>query len=439
MSPLGWFTKIFGIKESNTKKEELKPTTFGIESLKTFLDTQHENITNPFFKLAKTKHDELQTLANDLQGSLKILSEAKYTDSVDPQLFSAVMERRKNFIQKINAFIKKLRTPISSDFNSILDFHNSSVSTFNHANDTTVDDYRRLTELFRRETSLVINNFKKIENSLTDFGLIIKDKGSIIKSLNLAKSKLQEITNHISAFDEKKKHIEETADKIDDLDSEHVKILNGISALENSDEWRSYNNLLKKRDEAQNKIIQLSNTVIQTVSPLIKPIKKFKHLIDNGVVSFDKKFVELFLENNSDAILRKDSSNFLSLLENLEKTISDKKIDLKDRTNTILDTITALKESNVIFGLKNDFETLSKDTMELESKIASSQVPEKRKKLAADLESVKRTKDNYNLELSKEKSNLESLRNDIHKARVEIEEQIANLSGNKVSLEVPVL
>ncbi len=446
MSSLGWFTKIFGInqepdtKKGELKKEELKPTAFGIESLKTFLDIQHENITNPFFKSAKTKHGELQTLADDLQGSLKILGEAKYADPVDPQLFSAVMERRKNFIQKINEFVKKIRTPVSPDFNSILDFHNSSVSTFNHVNATTVDDYRRLTELFSRETSSVINNFKKIENSLSNFGLLIKDKESAIKSLNLTKSKLQEVANHISAFDEKKKRIKEFADRISGLDSDHTKISDGISALENSDEWKNYNHLLENKAEAQNKMIQLSNDMVQAVSPLVKPIKKFKHLIDDGVVSFgDKKFVDLFLENNLNAILNNETSNFLSLLENLDKAISDKKIDLKDRASAILDTMTALKEGNVISELKNDFETLSKHIKELEGDIACSQVPEKRRKLSADLESVKRTKDNCELELSEEKSNMESLRNDIRKARAEIEEQISNLSGNKVSLEVPTL
>ncbi len=434
---MGWLEKIFGKEEDVAKPEQSEQKVFDTNNLKEFLDAHYQTQMNPFFKTAKSKYDEIQNAVDDLRKSLGNLSAAEYTDTVDPRLLSVVVGRRKNFIQKMNDVAKQMKTPIKNEFDSILNYNNSSVFSLNYANATTVDDYTRVAELFRKEASSVISNFRKIETLLTEFGSMVKQKNNLVNSVASSNDRLLAITGDISKISEKKNLIEELRASIKNLDEDQSRISGEIADLEKSKEWKTNSEMLEQRDELQTKKSQISVETTQMISPLVKPVKKFKNLLDNSKENFqNKKFVELFLDDYLNAVVSNDAAIFNSLLEKLEENILNKKIDLKENANKILQTTAALRENDTLAKFKADYGTLSRKIQDLENAIANSQIQGIRRKLEADSESARRKRDELSVRLPKEEANLNSIRAKLEKDKSELELQVGNLTNTKINLDL---
>ncbi len=436
---LGWFSKIFGPKDS-AKKEDEKAIAFTIESAANLLDSKYGDIVDPFLEVAKSKYNGIQSVVKNLQNNTMILDNAKYADKVDPHLLAVVMGRRKIFVQRMNELAAKLKAPMEFTFDSVLDFHNSAVLALEHANATTLDGYMAITELFKHEASQVAGNLKKLENLLTDFSVVIKEKNEALASIQQGKIKLKEMSDAIYSVDRKKKYVEELESKLKHIDADCSKISGDISSLENSDEWRSYNELLKEKNGFENELKSVLDEMSQNISILIKPSKRLKNLVDNGFVIFpNKKFIENFLDDPVAAILNNDASFSNSLLECMEENILNKKIDLKDKENKILESISYLKKDDLFSKRKSKFESLSKKTNDLKNAIRNSPVMEKRGKLETDLESARRIKNECESDLEKERSSIEPLRNLAEKKKSEFELQISAMEGKKITLDAPAI
>ena len=434
---MSWLGKIFSKKEVIANPEEPRQKAFSINDLKEFLGTHYKKEMSPFLEAAKAKYGEIQNAADGFQKSLENLAAANYTDPVDPYLLSVVVGRRRNFIQKMTQVAKQLKTPIKYDFDSILNYNNSASFSLNHANATTVEDYGQVVELLRKEAASAVSNFRRIENLLKELGFMVEHKNNFVNSMASSNGKLLLIERGLAAISEKEKLIGELRAGIKTSDADQLKISDDIANLEKSDEWKTNREMLKRRDELQAQKSELSSEMTQIISPLVKPIKKFKNLLDNNRESFEnKKFVEALLDDYIDAIVLNDIAIFNSLLEKLKENILGKKIDLKERTSKILQTIDALRENDTLASLKNDYETLSREIEGLKIAIANSQIEGIKKKLETGLESVKRKRGEQSARLLNEEPDLKLILAKLEKDKSELELQVGSLTNTKINLDL---
>jgi len=428
---LSFLQRIFG------KKEEVKEQIFSIEDAEGFLSKNFDENFQVFKEDASKIYQDMQSTAVGMQNDIANLKQAEYTGPVDSELLQKVVAHKKSFIQKMEAAAEQIKRPMQLDLDSILEFSRFSSSAISETNAKTVVDYQFLKELFEKEADSAIGKFKILSNKSNNFeNLVRKNKDNLFLIKN-AQDELQSIKDEMKKLSYVEEEVKSLQGKLSALESERNSEKEKLEKFEGSEDWLRFKNLLEKKKKMEEDAANIKSQMLQVISKIEKPMKKFKNLVDRGIVKIEnEKVLERYAISVFDALIgEKNPQTLYSILNMLEKNISEGKIELKEREKS-LDEIKWLVESNVVESLLEKYLLMTNELEKVEASVDEQKTPSIRDEIERRIEYIGRGIERSNMEIGKSKKQIERIKVSINERKISLENALTSLANKKISMNV---
>jgi len=428
--------RVFGKKEETTEQVFSKQV-FSIEDTENFLSTNFDERFQTFKEDASKIYEEMQPVVVNMQKSMKDLVRADFKEQVDPQLLQNVIGHRKSFVHKMKVMIKKIKKPMQSDLDSILEFNKSISSAISEANTKTVKDYHFLKILFEREARKTFENFKILSKASNNFESLINSNKESLFSIRNAQSELHSIKEETKPLNQIEGHLKTLNTKLSDLKSKHDSLKEGLEKFKNGKDWLHFNEFLEKKKIMEEKLSSLKSQTIQNTSRINKPLRKFKNLVDRGVVKIkDEKILKKYVDSTLDALIEeKNPETIRSILEIVQRNVSEGKIKLKDKENPMVE-IKRILDNNLFENFLKKYLLLTEDLEKLGEDITAHKASSIKNKMESQIEDVERDIEMTSLEMEKVKKQTEKTKNSIKERKIILEKTLALLTKREISINV---
>jgi len=427
--------RIFGKKEETTE-QVLSKQIFSIEDVEKFLSTNFDGRFQTFKEDASKIYKEMQPVAVNMQKSLDDLVRVDFKERVDSQLLQNVIGHRKSFAHKMEVMIEKIKKPMQSDLDSILEFNESISSAISEANNKTVKDYHFLKILFEKEAQKTFENFKILSEKSNNFENLINSNRENLFSIRSAQSELQSIKEETRNLNQIKEHLKTLNAKLSDLKSEHDSLKEDLEKFKNGKDWLHFNELLEKKKIIEEKVSSLKSQILQDTSQINKPLRKFKNLVDKGVVKIEDKKIPKYVASTLDALIEeKNPETIRSILEMVQKNISKGRIKLKDKEKTIVE-IKRILDNNLFEDFLKKYILLTKDLEKLREDITTHTASSIKNKMENQIEDIERDIKMTSLEMKKIKKQTKKTKNSIKERKITLEKTLTLLTERKISIDV---
>ena len=432
---MSFLERIFGKKEETTE-QVLSKQIFSIEDVEKFLSTNFDGRFQTFKEDASKIYKEMQPVAVNMQKSLDDLVRVDFKERVDSQLLQNVIGHRKSFAHKMEVMIEKIKKPMQSDLDSILEFNESISSAISEANNKTVKDYHFLKILFEKEAQKTFENFKILSEKSNNFENLINSNRENLFSIRSAQSELQSIKEETRNLNQIKEHLKTLNAKLSDLKSEHDSLKEDLEKFKNGKDWLHFNELLEKKKIIEEKVSSLKSQILQDTSQINKPLRKFKNLVDKGVVKIEDKKIPKYVASTLDALIEeKNPETIRSILEMVQKNISKGRIKLKDKEKTIVE-IKRILDNNLFEDFLKKYILLTKDLEKLREDITTHTASSIKNKMENQIEDIERDIKMTSLEMKKIKKQTKKTKNSIKERKITLEKTLTLLTERKISIDV---
>lgn len=424
---MSFLEKIFG------KKEEEQ--VFRIEDAEGLLSRNFDEKFQTFKEDSSKIYQEMQSVAANMQKSLKDFLKAEFNGPVDYQLLQNVIAHRKSFIQKMEIMIEQIKEPMQPSLDSILEFSKSSSLAILEANEKTVKDYYFLKELFERESESSIENFKILGKISNNFENLISNRKENLLSVRNAQDELQSIKEEAATLNQAEEYIKTLNSKLSDLALEQNNFRDGLDKFKKGEDWLHYNELLEKRGKLEEEVFGIKSEMLQEISQIEKPLKKFKNLVDKGIVKIEnEKNLKKYAESTFDSLIEeKNSENINSILKIVQNSIYEGRIELKDREKTLAE-LKWVVENNVFGNSLEKYILLKEDSEKLKKDIDEQKAFSIKNELENKIEDIERQIEMARLEMDNAKKQTEKMKNSINERKITLEKTLNFLTERKVSL-----
>lgn len=399
---MSFLERIFG------KKEETREQVFSIKDAENFLSTNFDERFQTFKEDASKIYDGMQPVVVNMQKSLKDLVRAEFKERVDSELLQNVIAHRKSFVQKMEIMIEKIKKPMQSDLDSILEFNKSISSAISETDAKTVKDYHFLKILFEKEAQKTLENFKILSKMSNNFESLINSNKESMFSIRNAQSELQSIKEETRNLNQIGGQLKTFNIKLSDLKSKDDSLKEDLEKFKSGKDWLHFNKLLDKKKITEEKVSSLKSQILQDTSRINKPLRKFKNLVDKGVVKIeDEKILKKYVDSTLDALIEeKNPETIRSTLEMVQKNISKGKIKLKDKEKTMVE-IKRILDNNLFENFLKKYLLLTEDLEKLGEDITAHRASSIKNKMESQIKDVERDIEMTRLEMEKVKKQTE--------------------------------
>jgi len=428
--------RIFGKKEE-TREQVFNKQVFSIEDAENFLSTNFDERFQTFKEDASKIYEEMQPVMVNMQKSLENLVRVDFKEQVDSELLQNVIAHKKSFVQKMEIMIEKIKKPMQSDLDSILEFNKYISSAISETNMKTVKDYHFLKILFEKEAQKTFENFKILSNKSDNFETLINSNKENLFSIRNAQKDLQSIKEETRNLNQIEGLLKTFNIKLSDLKSKHDSLKEDLKKFKDGKDWIHFNNLLEKKKIMEEKVSNLKSQIPQNTSQINKPLRKFKNLVDNGIVKIqNEKILKKYVESTLDALIEEKNPKTIRLiLEMVQKNISEGKIELKDKEKTMIE-INRILDDNLFENFLKKYLLLMEDLEKLEEDITAHRASNIKNKMESQIEDVKRDIEMIRLEIEKVKKQIEKTKNSIKERKITLEKTLTLLTNKKISINV---
>ena len=398
--------KLFGKKEGVVEQIPSNQVLTIVDT-ENFLLTNFDEKFQAFKKDANKLYKEMQPVTINMEKSLKDLMKAEFKEQVDHQLLQNVIAHRKSFIHKMKIMTEKIKKPINLDLDSILEFNESVSLAIHEASIKTVKDYHFLKILFEKESQETFKYFKALSKTSSDFENLVRNNKENLLSIRNAQDELELIKKYIKDLDQNEKQLKTINTKFSNLNSKHDISKKDLEKFESDKGWIEFNKLLEKKKIMEDKISALKSQILQNTSRINKSVKKFKNLVDKGIVKIDSgNALEKFTKSNIDALIEeKNSKTIRSILEMVQKNISEGNIKMKDEKKTISE-IKHILDNNLFENFLKEYLILTKDLEKVKESISSHSAPTIKNKMKTQIEQEEKQIETISLEMEKFKKQI---------------------------------
>lgn len=433
---LSFLERIFGKKEE-AEEQVLSKQVFSIEDAENFLSMNFDEKSQTFKEDASKIYEEMQPVVVNMKKSLDDLVKANFNGQVDSELFQNVIAHRKSFVQKMEIMIEKIKKPMQSDLNSILEFNKSISSAISETDTKTVKDYHFLKILFEREAKKTFENFKILNKASNNFESLINNNKENLFSIRNAQSELQSIKEETGNLNQIEEHLKTLNTKLSDLKSEYDSLKEDLEKFNNDKDWLHFNKLLEKKKITEEKISSLKSQILQDLYVINKPLRKFKNLVDKGVEKIeDEKILKKCIDSTLDALIEeKNPEKIRLILEMVQKNISEGRIELKDKEKTMFE-IKRILNNNLFENFLKEYILLMGDLKKLEENITTNKTLDIKNKIESQIEDIERDIEMARLEIEKGKKQEEKIKNSIKERKITLEKTLAILAKKEISINV---
>ena len=423
--------RIFG------RKEEAREQTFSIEDTEGFLSKSFDERFQVLEKDASKMYKDIQSVVDDMKQSLNDLANAEFKGPVDSELLQNVVGHRRSFIQKMDAMISQVKRPMQSDFDSIMEFISYSSSAVSEADKKTVNDYQFLNELFSKEAGNTIGKFKAlraVSGKLENF--VNKNKESLL-SIKNAQNELQLIKDWMKKMAETKGHLKTLESRLSSLNSEREGEKGKLEKFLGSEEWLRFNELLEKKKKVEEDVANIKSQMLQGISKIEKPMRKFKNLVDRGILKFEnEKALEKYSSSVFDALVEeKNPETLYSLLKVVQKNISEGKVEMKDREKSMAE-IKWLVENNALENPLEKYLLLASELEKMKRSVGEQKMPDVRRDIERRIEDMEMQVERASLEMEKLKKQMERMRDSVNEKKITLESMLTSLANKKISINI---
>jgi hypothetical protein len=428
--------RIFGKKEEK-REQVFSKQVFSIEDAENFLSTNFDERFKTFKEDANKIYEEMQPVVVNMQKSLNDLVRAEFREKVDSELLQNVIAHRKSFAQKMEILIEKIKKPMQFDIDSILEFNNSISSAISETDMKTVKDYHFLKILFERDAQKTFENFKILGEKSNNFESLINSNKENLFSIINAQSELKSIKEETRNLDQIEGHLKTLNIKLSDLNSKHDNLKEDLRKFKNDKDWLHFNELLDEKRIMEEKISDLKSQLLQDTFQINKPLRKFKNLVDKEVVKIDdEKILKKYVDSTLDVLIEeKNPETIRSILEMVQKNISEGKIKLKDKEKIMVE-IKRILDNNLFENFLKKYLLLMQDLEKLGEDITAHKASSIKNKMESQIEDVERYIEMTRLEIEKVKKQTEKIKNSIKERKITLEKTLALLDKKEISINI---
>lgn len=398
----GVFKSIFRKKEPELPKEEIE-----LHLIEKWLDEKTGPVVAELnSRLAAAK----QAVAREIEETkhnLEVLEQAQLRNQSIPERAKHFMQgNRETYIKRIGFFLNSIHFP--GDIRDYGSFYSAMQEELRNLAQGIARPYQILQEFFSDESRQVSSNIAVIEKELNSVQQEIISKS--IHSLESTKLRIKDLEFKVTL---KKKLLEESEtlkQEKNGLEKEMETLSSELALLKKDKALRE---LEKKQLETKAKIEQAQARMMNSFSAIDTAMRKFEKITYKH-----REIMQKYIASPLDALMQDLHLGIIKALSDMQSTIRNSRIDLKDRKKDKALEVLQLFTKEYLGSFLTEYGQLKKEEGETAKAIETSNVTilvrEKKEKLEKD-ESAKKITERKIADLQKEfeKIDIEALRADI--------------------------
>ena len=334
MGIIDWFFGLlFGKKKKH--KGEAHAHNVRLSEFGPWLSKHSEKEFSELTNFALSKFAEIKHLLKETGLSLDDLLEKNVEENEkgNQRLRKIVGTSQRNFAEHMKQLLAKLQPPVTADFVSIKDYCLSAAPTMEREINSFGKSISYTSIILKEEVSGIGANVKELQSVLKQLfdSFSKRESISLLVEIKNAEKRLGEkLSENLSS----KEYLDEASLEKKKTEKKHSDLLQKLSSLEQSAEFKALAELESAKRAALEKKEKLRSALVDLLAPLDKPLRRLEALSDSGAFLLEKTekdFLRMFLREPLLAIKQDPRADFLKkILKELKAAIDSGKVSLKD-------------------------------------------------------------------------------------------------------------
>jgi len=389
------------IRKLFRKEEKAEKLVIGIDDIEGWIDGRIKSFMYDADSKISSYIGRINSEKENIKESIEKLKSAELKNPNTPVREKQLRDgNRDAYIKKVESFLRELSFG-KSDHAALKSLCSDFPAEIENFGKSTVRAYQVLQHFLANESRDVAIGIKRLENAVMELKDFLDKNG--IEGIG----RIKESAGLLKAIINKKKELEEALARERNMRQEIEKDKAGaeksLEELWKSREFKEISEFLHKKKEISDTLNQHKDALIQSFSVLERSFKKYVRMVFE-----DEDVLAKYIEDPFNALLDDKELKILRLLRELEKNISNDKIELKDRKKgKTIDEIRRLDEGffrkfvEVYKRLAGKLDEINKKINESSTISREKELSEMLEKLNQDIEIKNRSIDGLNRDIGK--------------------------------------
>ncbi len=425
-----------GVKEK--REEDMPPTDVRLDYKKTkaWLDSSSGPVLQDVETHVSDTADSLKKIKARLEKDIVCLKNAKAEETQDKRLERAIINNKKAILSKLNTFCHNTRISKVTAAESPEFFDNIKDQMSHLMTDTSKNFY-----FVNTGFQSVSGDIKK---DLFEFGKAVDE---VIGSIKPLKSKIESIDESYKIIEEMDAEIEKGKNLEDDIAREEErlqklvksgeKLKKEIKKMEKGDEARALSELDEEHKKILEEITALEGKIVHAISPISRGLKKYSRVAQLAGKE-EERLLGLYIDDPALAVEKDEGLKlFKKMIPELELYISKGSITLKDKIKVkTLGALSKLKGAGELDELKQRLAGVKKKETAIKKDIESDKTMQKKReleemyaRLSADIELAKSN-------ISGEQKTIDGLRQSMDDKTALLEKKMSAIGSYNVKISL---
>jgi hypothetical protein len=379
---------------------------------KTILKESREKASEAYNQILQKKSEILEYI--------EVLKNAQLANpNIDARMKQFMTGNRENYIQQISLFLNNL-PQLTDDF--YLKFQNS----LQELAAKTEKSYRILQEFFADESkriAFVLRDMDELSKRIKS----IKTSGSM-QNVSQIKSKIKELNNLFKLKDDMMTKIESYDESIqqDKVKIENMQII--ANEKKNSPEFKSFNELIARRDALSAKMKFLDSEVSELFSPVKRSLMKFRRI---NILKEHEAIIDNYYGAPLIGLVDDVNLEILHILQDIVKKTQILNLGQDEETKVIERAAHITKE--MLEEYRKQYRDIKSQLVEIKDNIQQNPILEEVEKIQNDIASLSSTVQRMEHELEEEESKIAGLA--IESKITELQNFVNSSLGSNISIK----
>lgn len=379
---------------------------------------------------------EIHKIISTLESNIKELKDAELSDKIPLNIRQVAINSRATFIKRIHTLIG-LRIPSHQEIKEIKRFYQSGSQAVKDTFKRAIPYYRYAKVLFKKQTEFIPKNLKILETLFNDLKNLLDVYEPQFSRNDAILNSISELQSKAKTLDEYKENIRNAVGRIELLKKNLLDVEAKMKRLTEDPEWKNLNTIIALNEKLKIELQNIKSEMLQNISPLQKSFKKFSKHVNGEKESFEeRKMLEFYINSPIFAI---DNDTELTALKTILKRVSNAiqtdKLELKDeKKKRTLAQINMIMETGRLTDLVRRYGEIKNCIKENDERISKIEIQKQKDSYAKEnIELNRQIKDLEN-NIQELDSNRKTLISQIREIKANLEEELEQVVGSKISI-----
>ena len=330
------------------------------------------------------------------------LAEKKFEEN--EKIYTPVNMVKDNYVRKTSSMLNSVPLIENFTYSEITDFCSGMSKILNEVQNIPPKQAVLLSRYFKNETSRIIKILKEISEAGKDMrSLLDKSRLRLENEINSRIDRILGLKRKLTDLEkEEKLLLEKTESKKREIEERERELKTFLSGEEHSRLEKLQNEIKKLREEKD----ELEREIRDSLSGIKRPLKKLDHSLKNEKDKEKRSILSKVTHSPFKTLFLEQGDSML--LEALAKL---REFDLKDSERERVEELSKKIELGYISKLRDRYKWLESEIAEKEEEMRSSDFQERVKGMEREIENLK----HQISELKKERKRVEEIRDDVTK------------------------